>query len=135
MPYHPSEYDYQEKGSIPFLIAPISQMFLGGSASPEVVPFLGCSWLKACFNEYYQQGMPLFHMCLHSPFMTDAYFLSIMEELLGFMSKHKNVNFRFASEIHEYSPVDSSTLISPYLYGINRKILKFGFRAVKSRFL
>jgi len=135
MPYHPSEYDYQEKGSIPLLIVPISQMFPAQIANPEAVPHLGISWLKACFNEYYRQEMPLFHICLHSPCMTDAYFLSIMDELLGFMSKHKNVNFRFVSEIHEYGPVDPSTLIGPYLLGMNRKILRHGFRAVISRLL
>lgn len=135
MPYHPSGSDYQEKGQIPLLIVPVSQMFPAHIANPEAVPHSGLSWLKACFNEYYQQEMPLFHICLHSPCMTDTYFLSIMDELLGFMSKHKNVNFRFVSEIHEYDPVDSSTLIGPYLLGMNRKIIRNGFRAVISRFL
>jgi len=134
MPYHPSEYDYQEKGSMPLLIVPVSQMFPAVIANPETVPQVGFSWLKACFNEYYLQGMPLFHICLHSPCMTDAYFLSIMKEFLSFISGHKNVNFRFASEVHEYSHIDPSTLIGPYLLGINRKIIRQGFRAVKSRF-
>jgi hypothetical protein len=134
MPYHPSEYDYQKKGSLPLLIVPISQMFPVGNVSPEAVPQLGLSWLKACFNEYYQQGMPLFHICLHSPYMTDAYFVSIMEEFLGFMSKFKNVHFRFVSEIHEYDHVDPSTLIVPYLLGMNRQVLRHGFNAVISRF-
>lgn len=135
MPYHPSENDYQQKGSIPLLIVPISQIVLGGSATPETVPYLGCSWLKACFNEYYQQGMPLFHICLHSPYMTDPYFGSVMDEFLNFMSCHKNVNYIFASEVHEYSQVNPSTLISPYLLGLNRKILRQGFEAVKTRLL
>lgn len=134
MPYHPDEHDYQEKGSIPLLIVPVSQMFPTGSVSPEAVPGKGLSWLKACFSEYYQQGMPLFHICLHSPSMTDAYFLSIMEEFLEFISGHDNVHFRFASEVHEYSHGNPSTLLGPYLLGINRKIIMRGVRAVESRF-
>jgi hypothetical protein len=134
MPYHPSEDDYQKKGSMPLLIVPVSQMFPAVIANPELVPEVGFSWLKAGFNEYNQQGMPLFHICLHSPCMTDTYFLSIIQEFLSFMSEHKNVNFRFASEVHEYSHIVPSTLISPYLFGINRKIIKQGFKAVKSRF-
>jgi hypothetical protein len=134
MPYHPSEYDYQEKGSVPFLIVPVSQMFPSGSVNPEAVPGRGFSWLKACFNEYYQQGMPLFHICLHSPCMTDAYFLSVMKEFLSFISRHENVDFRFASEVHEYRHRDPSTLIGPYLLGINRKIIRRGIRAATSRF-
>jgi len=63
MPYHPSEYDYQEKGTLPLLIVPISQMFHAGNVNPEEVPIVGISWLKACFTEYYTQGMPLFHIC------------------------------------------------------------------------
>ena len=114
MPYHPSEHDYQENGSIPLLIVPISQMlFHTGIANPEAVPNVGISWLKACFNEYYKQRMPLFHICLHSPCMTDPYFLAVMDELLAFISKHKNVNFIFASDVHEYNPVKPFTLIGP----------------------
>jgi hypothetical protein len=134
MPYHPAEYDYQEKGSVPLLIVPVSQMFPSGSVNPEAVPGRGISWLKACFDEYYRQGMPLFHICLHSPCMTDAYFLSVMKEFLSFISRHEQVNFRFASDIHEYPYRDASTLIGPYLLGMNTKIIRRGFRAVTSRF-
>jgi hypothetical protein len=134
MPYHPSEQDYQQKGAVPLLIIPVSQMFPSGSVSPEAVPGKGLSWLKACFNEYYRQGMPLFHICLHSPCMTDDYFLSVMEEFLSFMSAHKNVHFRFASEVRESGHRDPSTRFGPYLLGINRNIIRWGFRAVESRF-
>jgi hypothetical protein len=94
---------------------------------------MGLSWLKACFDEYYRQEMPLFHMCLHSPCMTDEYFLSIMDDVLRFMSGHPHVHFRFVSEIPEYSPVHPSTLIGPYLLGMNRKIVAQGVRALISR--
>jgi len=133
MPYHPSGDDYQKKGSVPLLIVPVSQMFPAHIASPEAVPHMGLSWLKACFDEYYQQEMPLFHMCFHSPCMTDAYYLSIMDELLGFMSRHKNVQFRFVSEIPEYGPVNPSTRIGPYLLGMNRNMVTQGIRALISR--
>jgi hypothetical protein len=135
MPYHPSEHDYQEKGSIPLLIVPISQMFHAGNVNPEVVPLFGLSWLHACFIEYYTQNMPLFHICLHSPCMTDPYFLAVMDEFLAFISKHKNVNYLFASEVHEYSPVKPRTMLSPYILGMNWQVLQQGVGTVRSRFL
>jgi peptidoglycan/xylan/chitin deacetylase (PgdA/CDA1 family) len=119
MPYHPNESDYQEKGTLPLLIIPVSQMAYGGNVNPEVVPQLGLSWLKACFSEYYKQGIPLFHICLHSPCMTDPYFMSAMDNLLHFIVQHKKTNFKFASSIHEYNPVDASTHRLSYLQGLN----------------
>ena len=135
MPYHPSEHDYQEKGTLPLLIVPISQMFHAGNVNPEVIPFFGLSWLKACFTEYYSQGMPLFHICLHSPCMIDPYFLAVMNEFLTFISQHKNVNFIFASDVHEYGPVKPVTLMRPYLLGMNYKVLRLGVGAVRERLL
>ena len=135
MPYHPSEFDYQDKGTIPLLIVPISQMFHAGNVNPEVIPIVGLSWLKACFSEYYKQGMPLFHICLHSPCMTDPYFLAGMDEFLAFISKHKNVNFIFASEVHEYSLVKPFTMLSPYILGMNWKILRLGVGPVRAQLL
>ena len=129
MPYHPGERDYQEKGDLPLLIIPISQMFHAGNVNPEVVPKVGLSWLKACFTEYYSQGMPLFHICLHSPCMTDPYFLSAMDEFLGFIARHRDANFRFASEVHEHPPVSPATRVVPYLRGVNRNIIGLGCKA------
>jgi len=123
MPYHPNKNDYREKGDSPLLIVPISQMFHSGSVNPEVASSVGLSWLKACFLEYYRQNLPLFHICLHSPCMTDPYFISVMDDFLKFMSNHKNVNFKFASEIEEYDEVNPKTKIAPYLFGINRNII------------
>lgn len=114
MPYHPDAYDYQKPGNLPLLIIPISRMFPKGTVSPEIVPKIGLPWLKACFIEYYNQKMPLFHICLHSPCMTDPYFISVMGEYLSFISNYENVNFKFASEIHEYDHINPSTSIHPY---------------------
>ena len=133
MPYHPAALDYQEKGTLPLLIVPISQMFHAGNVNPEAIPVLGLSWLKACFTEYYHQGMPLFHICLHSPCMTDPYFLAEMDAFLAFIARHKNVDFRFASEVHEYPPVHPVTLLSPYVLGMNRNIFRLGVETVRAR--
>lgn len=133
MPYHPSEDDYQEKGDLPLLIVPISRMLHGGNVNPEVVPTYGLSWLKACFMEYYRQEMPLFHVCLHSPCMTDSYFLSAIDEILRFIGGHRGINFRFASEIVGYAPVNPSTQILPYLRGMNINVIGSGCKAVFDR--
>jgi peptidoglycan/xylan/chitin deacetylase (PgdA/CDA1 family) len=135
MPYHPGEHDYQEKGDLPLLIVTISQMFHAGNVNPEVVPRVGVSWLKACFNEYYRQEIPLFHICLHSPCMTDHFFLSAMDEYLRFIARHRNITFRFASEIHEYPPVSPSTKVMPYLWGINRNIIGSGCKTALRRII
>jgi len=135
MPYHPSKKDYQEKGNLPLLIVPISQYFPVGNVNPEVVPSVGLSWLKACFLEYYQQNMPLFHICLHSPCMINPYFTSAMDDFLKFISKHKNISFKFASEIDEYGEVNPNTNIFPYLFGVDRHIIKTGLKVIGSRIL
>lgn len=123
MPYHPSREYYQERGNLPILLVPISQFFPSGSISPEAIPFVGISWLKACFLEYYRQNVPLFHICLHSPAMTDCYFISAMENILSFISEHKNINFKFASEIREYPEREFKTSIFPYLLRLNKEII------------
>ncbi len=130
MPYHPGEHDYQERGDLSLLIVPVSQMFHTGNVNPEVVPRVGLSWLKACFTEYYSQGIPLFHICLHSPCMTDPYFLSAMDEFLEFIAQHRSINFRFASEVGEYAPVSPSTRVAPYLLGVNKSIARWGCKAI-----
>lgn len=133
MPYHPSEKDYQQKGNLPLLIVPISQIFRMGSVTPEIIPQVGLLWLKACFIEYYNQDLPLFHICLHSPCMTDDFFISAMDNFLSFISKHKNVTFRFSTEIEEYEEVNTKTNIFPYLLRINKDIIKTGLKSIKSR--
>ncbi len=124
MPYYPSKENYQEEGNLPLLVVPISRMLGVGMINPEVVPIVGLSWLKACFEEYYRQDMPLFHICLHSPCMTDSYFFSAMDELLGFISNHSGVNYRFASEINNYHDVFPKTQIRPYLGYRDTRLLR-----------
>lgn len=128
MPYHPSENDYQTKGKLPILIVPISQVIRGGVVNPEGVITFGFPWLKACFLEYYKRNVPLFHICLHSPSMTDYYIISIMDNFLSLISKRGNINFKFASEIKEYPPQTFKTYILPYLLSINKDIVKSCFR-------
>lgn len=118
LPYHPREDDYQSKGDMPLLIVPTSQTVKGGYASPELAPVLGVPWLKACFKEYYRQNIPLFSMCLHSPSMTDNYYISALDELLKHISRH-DVQFRFVSEIEEYPEISPDTSLFPYMLGLN----------------
>ena len=39
-----------------------------------------------------------------------------MDNFLEFISKHKNINFKFASEIKEYDKVTPKTKVLPYLF-------------------
>ncbi len=133
MPYHPDEEDYQSKGNLPLLIVPISSMLRSGNVNPEVMPIVGLSWLKACFREYYLQNLPFFHICLHSPCMTNEYFISGMGNLLKFISKHRGVNFRFATEIKEYADVSPATNIFPYLLRVNRNTIRRFLRKIFRR--
>ncbi len=125
MPYRPDRSDYQRKGNLPLLMVPVSQSLLGASATPELAPLVGLPWLKACFEEYYRQRLPLFHVCLHSPSMTDPYYRDVMDGLLRFIAGH-DVRFRFASEIGEYGAVRPKVDVVPYLAGVNRNMLNAG---------
>jgi hypothetical protein len=128
MPYHPRCDDYQAQGDVPLLIVPISQMLRTGNVNPEMVPLLGLSWLKACFLEYYSERVPLFHICVHSPAMTDPYFVSAMDGLLKFISK-RDVTFKFASEVEPYEPVEPKTRVMPYMLHANRLVLRLFLRS------
>lgn len=130
MPYSPHKDDYQKRGDLPILMVPVSQFFPAGSVNVESVPYYGLSWLKACFLEYYKQGVPLFHICLHSPSMTDNYFISNLNNLLSFISKHKEINFKFVSEIKKYPEKKYRTNILPYILNINSKIIKNKFKRI-----
>lgn len=99
MPYHPSLEDYQAKGDLPFLIIPISQMVKGGNVNPEAARIYGVNWLKATFTEYNVKKQPVFHICLHSPAMTDEYYVDVLDKLLFFISRHRGVQFKYASEV------------------------------------
>lgn len=124
MPYHPNERNYGEKGNLPLLIVPVSQSLFGSSISLENVPIVGISWLKACFIEYYKSNRSLFHICLHSPAMTDPYYISMMDELFKFMSKYR-VTYKSPSEVRE-SYMNTKTDIFPYIPRFNKYIIKNG---------
>jgi hypothetical protein len=125
MPYRPDRNDYQRRGDLPLLMVPVSQSLLGASVTPELAPLVGLPWLKACFEEYYRQRLPLFHVCLHSPSMTDPYYRDVMDSLLRFIAGH-DVRFRFASEIGDCGAVYPKADFVPYLAGINRNMLSAG---------
>lgn len=130
MPYHPDRSDYQKKGDLPLLIVPIAQTLMGASVNPEIIPFIGLQWLKACFLEYYRQNMPLFHICLHSPCMLDPYYRESMDSLIKFISGF-NVSFKFASQVPCYGNVAPKTDIVPYLFGLNGNMIKTGLKSLK----
>ncbi len=128
MPYHPSSEDYQKKGNLPLLIVPASQVIFKSAIAPESIPSYGLSWFKVCFLEYYKQGAPLFHIFTHSPAMTGSYHLPQMETFLSFISKYAHINFKFASEIKEYPPINLKTDLLPYALNINKEVIKTIFR-------
>lgn len=128
MPYYPSIEDYQKKGNLPILIVPASQTIIKRAIAPEGVPTYGFSWFKACFLEYYKQNVPLFHIYLHSPAMIDSYYSCIMDKFLSFISKHQDINFKFASEIKQYPDKNFKTNILSYLFAPNKQIPKAIFR-------
>lgn len=128
MPYHPSESNYQRKGKSPVLEVPVSQFFPSGSVNVEMIPRYSLPWLEACFKEYYHQKAPLFHICLHSPSMTDSYFISAMDKLIGFIANYKDINFKFASEIKEYPNKKYKTNIIPYIFAADKDIVRSGIK-------
>jgi hypothetical protein len=123
MPYHPDQSDYQKQGDLPLVVTPVSQALLNVSASLDIVPYVGLPWLKACFLELYTQKAPVFHICLHSPAMTDPYFTGAMDELLKFISGHQ-VDFKFASEIKAYNNIELKSKLSYYVMAVNRNFYR-----------
>lgn len=124
MPYRPSEEDYQKEGSLPFLIVPVSQGLFGIPAELESVRRSGFSWLKACFLEYRAQKAPVFHLALHSPAMTDPFYVKSMDTFLAFVSQHPEVKFRFASEITRDYQKKVAPNFFPYAMALNPTLLK-----------
>ncbi|MSU54444.1 MAG: PTS alpha-glucoside transporter subunit IIBC [Candidatus Staskawiczbacteria bacterium] len=106
---------------------PTSRYFPNSDVNPENIPRAGLAWLKAAFTEHYQQGVPVFHICLHSPCMTDQYFISHMDAFLAFIAGHNNINFTFVSEITETPAVKTKITIWPYLFAINKNMLRTFF--------
>nr|WP_320161282.1 hypothetical protein [uncultured Methanoregula sp.] len=132
MPFHPDYSDYQLKGNAPLLILPISQMPVFGNVNPEIAPFGGTKLLKACFKEYLIQDMPFFHICLHSPSMTDPYMIQALDELIKYISNH-HARFITASEVTEYQTPLATTKILPYLTGINPRFIKTMGGGIKNK--
>lgn len=130
MPYNPDGKDYQKEGDLPLLITPISQTLFGGTVNPEGVITYGLPWLKASFLEYRKIGAPFFHICFHSPLGTDPYYISLINDFLSFISRHKNVNFRFASEINKYPQGKIGYNILPYITAINGTIIKSAVKKI-----
>jgi hypothetical protein len=128
LPYYPSEKDYLDEGDMPILFLPVSMTIFEGLASPEGDISYGFGWLEACFLEYYNQGAQLFHFYLHSPSMTDPHYISLMDKFLSFVSTHKNINFKFVSEINIYPKKVFHTNIFPYIAGANRNLFKTLFK-------
>lgn len=124
LPYNPHNEDYQKKGDLPLIIVPVSQIFPKGNVNPEISYLVGLSWLKASFLEYYKQDMPVFHICLHSPCMLDPNCISVMDNFLKFIGAHKNVNFKFASQIKVSNEINPKTNILPYMTAFNVSIAK-----------
>jgi peptidoglycan/xylan/chitin deacetylase (PgdA/CDA1 family) len=120
----PRKKDYQEKDNLPILFVPVSMTIFGGPASPEGVIQYGFKWLKACFFDHLNQGAPLFHFYLHSPSMTDPYYISTLDDFLALISKQKNINFKFASEVIEHPKNKLRPNIFPYILGINKNLVK-----------
>jgi len=133
MPYNPSRQDYQSRGDLPLLMIPVSQAFRFGLVSPEKLPFVGLPWLKACFTEYYTQSMPLFHICLHSPSMTNQFFIKGMEDLLTFIKSHRDIHFKTASDIPKYQNPKPYNKFLPYLFAVNRTQIRTDLKAIRSR--
>jgi peptidoglycan/xylan/chitin deacetylase (PgdA/CDA1 family) len=98
-PYTPMAHDYQMAGGVPLLIIPISQLFKGGNVNPESAVTYPMSWFKLAFQEYYRKKSPVFHICLHSPIMTDPYFVDFFDRYLEYIAKHKGIEFKFVREI------------------------------------
>ncbi len=130
MPYHPDSEDYQKKGNSPLLMVPVSKMFLAGAVCPEDARRCGLPWLKACAMEYYNQKAPLFHIALHSPAMTNDYYISVMEKLLSLISIWPDIRFRFVSEIKEFPEKEIKAKIRYYITAVNKEILKSGFKKI-----
>lgn len=97
--YTPMAHDYQSPGDLPLLIIPISQLLKGGNVNPESAVTYPMPWFKLAFEEYYRKKSPVFHICLHSPIMTDQYFIDFFGRYLEYIAGHKGIEFKFAREI------------------------------------
>ncbi|MEW6328841.1 MAG: polysaccharide deacetylase family protein [Candidatus Micrarchaeota archaeon] len=123
-PYHPSRADYQLRGDSKLLYVPVSELITGSTVSPESARGYGAPMLIAAFEDYLSQGMPVFHIALHSASMTDKNMRDIMGNLLAFIS-HRKKDARFASvtKIKEVGMREGSPRLLPYVRRINVRVL------------
>lgn len=133
MPYHPAADDYQSIGDLPLIEIPIAQMIRFGSVNPERAPALGISWLKACFREYHALGLPVFHLCLHSPCMADPYFVRVLDELLEFITGYPGVEMATASEVGAHNGMTARGRFVSYIPAIRPEVVRTGIAALISR--
>ena len=130
LPYHPSEDDHQREGDMPITMIPVAKEITGGVVSPENP--IGVGFLKAAFVEYYSQDLPVFHIAFHSPSMTSSYFKRIFDELLGFISKHKEVEYCLPNEIKAVrTNKNIRTKIFPYVKYFNKDALIYCLRSIR----
>lgn len=128
MPYRPSTDDYQSRGDAGILMVPISKTITNSGISQESVPGIGTGFLKAAWEEYRSQGMPLFHVYFHSPCMCSDYYLSELEKLLGFFAKQDGLEYVLPSRLEEFGIHSGKARIIPYLKRINRNIIRTAIR-------
>ena len=133
MPYNPAKDDYQKKGFLPLTIIPVSQTWLAGEANPERTVVYGLPWLKACFKEYYYSNAPVFHIALHSPSMTNDYFIELFEDFFSFIRQYHDIQFKFATEIKPFNKNNLKQSIAPYLNAMNITLLKSIINKIISR--
>jgi len=130
LPYHPSPDDYQSRGSLKLLMIPVSLTILKEVLGPESEPSQGMGFLKAGFEEYYSQNIPVLHVSLHSPAMTSRYYLAVLEELFAFISRHKNVEYGLPTGESCSQP---KTNYLPYLRRMNRSTTRTTVHAIWRR--
>jgi len=127
VPYSPDNDDYQKHGSLPVTIVPVAQTWLAGEVNPERAIVYGLPWMKACFKEYYQGKAPVFHIALHSPCMTNNYFITLFDDFLSFISQYSDVKFKFATEVESANINTIKPTIIPYIGAVNFTLLKSVF--------
>ncbi len=122
-PYRPASADYQVRGRCKLLYVPVSELITGSTASPESTRDFGASVLMAAFEDYLSQGMPVFHIPLHSASMTDKNMRGIMAKLLEFISHSKGARFVQPTKIRDTGARQGSPRLLPYIKRVDARVL------------
>jgi len=133
-PYMPSGANYQLVGDTPLVMVPVSMDITGGIVSPE--SNMGLGFLKAAFREYYDMGVPVFHIAFHSPAMTSHRYQKNLSTLLGYISEY-DVRFCRVSEVE---PAERRTppypaRVWPYLANVDLDALSYILKNAPHRVL